>query len=50
MGGPRMTDAKLLPGRRAGQVPKPSSETIPGFFARGVSYYKLFWVLSLIHI
>ena len=45
-----MTDAKLLPGGKAGQVPKPSSETIPGFFARGVSYYKLFWVLSLIHI
>ena len=42
-----MTDAKLLPGGKAGQVPKPSSETIPGFFARGVSYYKLFWVFFI---
>lgn len=39
-----MTDVKRLPDGRTLREPPPSSETIPGFFARGISYYKLFWV------
>lgn len=30
-----------------GQKQRPSSESIPGFFAQGVSYYKLFWIFFL---
>lgn len=42
-----MTDAETLPGQKVFRAPRPSSETIPGFFAQGVSFYKLFWVFFL---
>lgn len=40
-------EAVLKQDRKAVRACRPSSETIPGFFAKGVSYYKLFWVFFL---
>lgn len=39
-----MTEVKTMPKAKARREPRVTSETIPGFFARGVSFYKLFWV------
>lgn len=33
---------------RFARVEEVSSETIPGFFARGINYYKLFWVFLIV--
>lgn len=42
-----MTGAKSLPRPEETRDARVSSETIPGFFAQGVGYYKLFWVFFL---
>lgn len=33
--------------KAADRAARPSSENIPGFFAKGISYYKLFWVFFI---
>lgn len=42
-----MTDVKTLPKHKIMPETWASSEDIPGFFARGAGYYKLFWVFFL---
>lgn len=42
-----MTDVKALPGNGGFREARPSCGEIPGFFARGTGYYKLFWVFFL---
>lgn len=43
---PAIAKQRLLP-HSATQRENVSSETIPGFFAKGVNYYKLFWLFLL---
>lgn len=46
---PSITEARVRRSGPAAEKPaETSSETIPGFFARGINFYKLFWILLIV--